>query len=808
MFFLQLFAQKKKASDKVYSANGYGEYIEMTGEDYAKMDRPTLEKLAIASRKTGDYRKSEKLYAALIEMGAKNAYNHLYYAQALQSNGHYFKAREHFRICDEKLQDKANGKPYDQRGRLGYEACDKVAEMKSLGEVHIENEIILNTGKFDFSPTYYKRGILFVSTRNKLGGKHDRWLNDNFMDLYYAPLAEGNELNKPILFAKELNSDLHEGPSVFSKDEKILYFTRNDYNKGKRGKAKDGTTKLKIFAADYQEDDKWGNIRELPFNNKEYDVCHPALSPDEKMLVFAANLPNGYGGMDLWVSHFRKNTWQKPVNLGAKINTEGNEVFPFIHQDGTLFYSSNGLSSLGGLDIFMATQIYNHPDSLWEFPFNLGVPVNSSADDFGIIMNQSKTEGFLTSSRAGGAGGDDIYRFKIKDGLDEVKPTPTLSIDVCVYNDETRERIENAAIKIKRISKQGVPINAYSTNQYGYTSCKMRAGEKYIINVSKYGYTNMKETFIMPNTVEGLDEFCIGLKRDPAIEIVETTALPRFRNIDSAATPSLVEQGQVEGQSQGLSQGLSRGQGAKPLAKVNYQYDPNVKIEGPQVRGKIVHKDLNQPLENARITLLNRCTGQELIMEVAADGSYAFPLQCGCEYVIKSNKNRFLSDNHILSLRDEKDCDKPIELELGLIPDFDIGESSSSFSEPIVENIKEGDIIELKNIYYDYDKWAIRPDAAKDLDDLVILLQKYPSMEVELSSHTDIRGSDSYNKILSDKRAKAAMEYILQKGIAANRLTAKGYGESQLKNNCSFCTETDHQENRRTEAKITKLIKR
>lgn len=786
-------AQKSAKTDKMYTANGFGKYMELKGEDYANMDKETLERMGVASRKTGDTRIAEKVYATLLEKGNNDPLNHLYYAQALQSNARYLKAREHFQICDEKLQDKANGKPYDQRARLGYEACNRIAEMRALGEVSIENEIILNTSKFDFSPTYYKRGVLFVSTRNKMGNKRDRWLNDNFMDLYYAPLAAGNELEKPINFSSELNTDLHEGPSVFSRDEKRIYFTRNDLNKGKRGKSKDGTTKLKIYTAKYI-DEKWEEIEELPFNDTEYDICHPAISPDERMLVFAANLPGGYGGMDLWVSKLEKNTWQKPINLGAKINTEGNEVFPFIQKDGTLFYSSNGLSTLGGLDIFMATQIFNHPDSLWEYPFNLGEPINSSADDFGIIMNNSKTEGFLTSSREGGAGGDDIYRFKIKDGLDEVKPTPALPIDICVYSDETRERLQNAEIKIRRVAKIEAPTVSYITNEYGYTSCEMRAGEQYVIDVIRYGYRDMKETFIMPNTVEALDEFCIGLVRDPSIVVEEPPVVAATNNPNKIGT--INAQGEI----------IDRTTIA-PITAIVYEYNPEKPIEGPQVSGQVTNVEYNRALPRAQVFLLNRCTGEELVMEVGEDGRYAFPLECGCEYIVRGDKQRFLDDKAMISLVNEVNCQDPIVVDLGLQPDFDSNYGEGSFSTPVLENLKEGDVIELKNIYYDYDKASIRVDAARDLDDLIKLMKQYPTMEIELSSHTDIRGSNDYNERLSDERAQTASRYLTAGGIEKSRIQAKGYGEKQLKNNCKFCTESDHQQNRRTEVRIIKLDK-
>jgi outer membrane protein OmpA-like peptidoglycan-associated protein len=180
---------------------------------------------------------------------------------------------------------------------------------------------------------------------------------------------------------------------------------------------------------------------------------------------------------------------------------------------------------------------------------------------------------------------------------------------------------------------------------------------------------------------------------------------------------------------------------------------------------------------------------------------------------VKSSKNRFTTEKQVISLVNPEDCGKPIELDLSMTPDFTIENvlaeeepvSPSSFTPNTVKNLKQGDVIELRNIYYDYNKWDIRSDAARDLNALAELMEKYPTMEIELSSHTDIRGSDSYNEDLSDKRAKSAVAYLAKKGIAQARMTARGFGESRPKNDCRFCTEDDHQENRRTEVRIVKL---
>ncbi|BDS13333.1 OmpA family protein [Aureispira anguillae] len=774
-----LIAQKGKA-DKEFESKGYGVYLEMQSkEDLAKLDRPTIIRMAKSSRKTGDSRTAEQLYAVLIEQEDNEPLFHLYYAQALQTNGDYLNARNHFRICDERLKAKAKGRSYDQRAKLGWEACNKIAELRSIGPVAIQNEGVLNSDKLEFSPMYYNKGLLFVSTRTK-GEARDRWINDNYMDLYYAPREEDGSLGKPELFADELNTELHEGPCVFTKDQKRIFFTRNDLYKGKRGKSKDGTTKLNLYTAELISGE-WANEKELPFNHTDIDQAHPALTKSETILVFASNEKGGYGGMDLWASYLKDGEWSKPINLGARINTAGDEVFPYIHQDGTLFFSSNGWSSLGGLDVFMATQVYNHPDSLWEFPFNVGSPINSQNDDFGFIINKDKTEGYFSSVREEGSGGDDIYSFKIKDGLDDVAPLPTMNIDICVYDDDSRLRLESAKVIIKKDTEKEDKAVENITNEYGYTVCKLRAGDPYFIEVVKEGYIDVSDYFIMPKEVEGLDEYCIGLVRDPSIVLEEEVVVeePPVRKIYSTTD----------------------------IPPVNYTYDPNTPLPPTHVVGRVLNMEYDRPLPNTSVILLNRCTGEELVMEVADNGEFAFPLECGCEYVVKSKKNKFFSDNQVISLLNEEDCNKPIQLEMSMKPNFDRVGNPFLLSNEGDKSIKEGDVIELKSIFYDYDKWNIRPDAASDLENLARIMEKYPSMEIELSSHTDTRGADLYNQELSEKRAKSARAYLIQKGIQANRIEAVGYGEGRLRNKCKICSESDHQENRRTEVLITKFQK-
>ena len=775
------FSQSSKKADRYFKSKGYGKYVQIMGNDYGNMERSNLKKLATAHRKLANYTEIERIYATLIDLGDRDPLNHLYYAQALQANGRYLKSREHYRICDEMLQEKADGKAYDQRARLGFEACNRLADMRALGEVVIENEIVLNSRGYDFSPIFYNTGVVFVSNRKRNGSKNDHWFNDQYTDLYFSELTKQSELGKPELFASELITDLHLGPLVFDKNFTTMFLTKNETNRDKRKKEDKATSHLKIYKSSL-ENDKWTQPEQLSICYNDADYCHPALSSDQQFLVFASDRDGGMGGMDLWVSRFEKNEWQEPINLGPRINTKGNELFPYLHSDGVLFYSSNGMSSIGGLDIYMATQIMNHPDSLWEYPYNLGSPINSTSDDFGITMNTEKSAGFFSSNRKGSYGRDDIFRFNVLSSLDDVRPSPVLPIDVCVYDDQDRRRLPGVNLTVKRVSKLNEAPQKLVTNRYGYVSCEMRAGDQYHVILDKEGYLEFGETFNMPNTMEGLDEYCIGLNPDPNS--------PLFEAIQQAKRDSLA---------------------TTPIATINYSYEPEELKEGPRVIGRVYNADnKNLPVARATIRLLNRCTGEELVMQVGNDGLFGFPLDCDCDYVVKSYKNNFTGDNQVISFKNSENCDDPISLDLSMSPDFEMGgvrDITNGILADDVNLIKEGDVFELKNILYDYDKWDIRKDAARDLEALVAILRKYPSMRIELSSHTDSRGSSSYNLNLSEKRAQSAKAYLLRRGIDSDRIRALGLGETKLKNNCSFCTESDHQENRRTEVKILTFIK-
>jgi outer membrane protein OmpA-like peptidoglycan-associated protein len=837
-------------ANRYYENLAYAQYIQLKGgSSWTSYDQETLRKLGESYRKTADFKNAERAYQALLNFEGVDPIYRLYYAQALQSNGFYGKAAEQYYYAKEQMQA-----AQDERAEEGFEACNQVNSFRAKGIVNMYNVEALNSPDLDFSPTFYDDGIVFVSTRGDASmNQKDLWIDDNCMDLYFAPIKEGQVL-APRPFSDELNGKFHEGPVTFTDDEQTIFFSRNNYVRGKRKSSKDRITKLKIYTAEQQKG-RWKNITELPFNSDEYDVCHPALSADERVLVFSSSKGEGHqGGMDLYGSFWVGDYWTTPVNLGSEINTAGNEVFPYLYSDGSLYFSSTGHGGLGGLDLFVALFTGNDAQPRWQFPLNIGAPFNSPHDDFGLILNQEETAGYLSSNRLGGKGEDDIYQFTIQatSSLESVKPRPKFPLQICVYDKKTNERLENARVGIRptngnnfsaqrrqelglqpgqnlilslspvRGTENEYTIQVHSanegerdqagnkiigqtntTNDEGVFPYQMYARETYLLEVEKEGYVTVQEYFTMPAEAD-LEEFCVGISKRgdllaSQLNIIDRSSRPNGSDNNSSGTSNPAENPDNPNQGTAFPMEPSQllGPDGRPLPSGQ-----------PYVAGVVLNKEYNRPLPRSTVTLLNRCTGEDQVYTINETGRFAFALECGCDYVLKARKDRFIGANKVLSLIRPEDC-APVVTELLLTPGFDrLGEPINIAGRTITETLKEGDVLELRNIFYDFDKYYIREEASADLDRLAALMQQFPSMQIELSSHTDSRGTDSYNNTLSTNRAKSAREYLMKKGIAGDRIRAVGYGEQRLRNPCADgvnCSEYEHQRNRRTEVLLTKF---
>jgi Tol biopolymer transport system component len=229
------------------------------------------------------------------------------------------------------------------------------------------------------------------------------------LNLKFVPFDSATgKLLKVRTFDAKLNSRTNEGPSCFSKDGQTMYLTRNTSKHGKEIANANGEFTVKIYVKQKQGDD-WTGETLLPFEDEEYTFCHPTLSADGQRLYFTSNMPGGFGGMDLYMSRRMANgEWSAPSNLGAKVNTVKNELFPFMSEEGTLFFASDGREDAQKLDLYRIDL-----ESKTAKAVSLGAPFNTEADDFGLMLLPNGKKGYFSSNRKGGFGGDDIYEFDI-----------------------------------------------------------------------------------------------------------------------------------------------------------------------------------------------------------------------------------------------------------------------------------------------------------------------------------------------------------------------------------------------------------
>jgi outer membrane protein OmpA-like peptidoglycan-associated protein len=408
-----VFGQKEKIkkADKLFNEFAYIDAIKVYQEiaTAGGLDAYVCRQLAEANRRVGNSGQCENWYRMLIDMGATEPIDYYYYAQALKSNKKYAQAEkwiEKFRklnVVDSRFKRELDAK---SKKKLSFSDSAKIT---------IEN-LSANSKFLDFSPTYFNEDkVVFVSSREEYNKSKSiyEWDKQFYLDLYVGERLENKQLINVKPFSSELNSPYHEGPLTFNDNFTTCYFTRNNLVKNKLKEDKEQTTNLKIYRT-HLIGEKWGNIAEFKYNSDDYSTGHPSLSLDGNKLYFCSDKPGGYGGTDIYVCKWEKGEWGVPTNLGPSINTEGDEKFPFVHADSTLYFASDGLVGFGGLDIFRARQLSG---LIWDVS-NVGLPINSPRDDFGLIPDKDKKSGYFSSNRKGGRGYDDIYLFRCL-GLDK-----------------------------------------------------------------------------------------------------------------------------------------------------------------------------------------------------------------------------------------------------------------------------------------------------------------------------------------------------------------------------------------------------
>ncbi|MDF1863284.1 MAG: OmpA family protein [Saprospiraceae bacterium] len=652
------------------------------------------------------------------------------------------------------------GSLFAQQQTSKSKSADKLYEKGNLSNnVVVRNAQNINSEALDYSPTFYANGIVYVTTRHKNGPK-DKKLNSTFMELYYAELEPDGMPIEPDEFSVQINSQVHEGPVSFSRNGSTMYFTRNNLKKGLTKANSKGKIVLKIYEAKRGDYD-WEDVKELPFNSDEYSCFHPSLSADGNTIYFASDMPGGLGGMDLFKVEKRADSWSEPINLGEGINTPENEAFPYIHRSGALFFSSNGHESIGGLDMFMADWVNGE----WSSVKSLGEPFNSPQDDLGFIINNKGTRGYFASDRDGGKGKDDIYLFEADNTIIEAEKELNLNAKIIAYNMETNAPIEDVSIRILERASDGFA----------------EGDDLYDIQLLPGGDDGSLVMKLVRKSADKLGES--SMFTDQKGEIDES--IKSNKNYLVLGSKKGFESSEIVFSTQGESKDQVIRMPMKPRTCST-------------MSGVVTAEEYGTRIPNAMIKIVNECTGAEEIIYANSNGEFETCLPLGCEYAIYAEKTGYTKGLSKISTVNPE-TDKEVEVNVKMNPIVD-----NIINEPI----KEGSVIVLENIYYDFDKSAIRKGAARELDALVELMKSYPSMEVEMIAHTDSRGGEEYNLDLSLRRAESARKYLIRNSIAETRIKAFGYGESQLRNDCFDgvdCTEGDHEYNRRTEVRITKI---
>jgi peptidoglycan-associated lipoprotein len=585
-------AAQKRKSGRAYDAFRAGEYfeaIDLFKDAYSKTRKKDKEAraeivnmIAECYRLTNDPKNAETWYKMALKSPNPSTAARYWLAASLKKNGKYQQA------IDELKKYKLTV-PADAAADQEIRACELALEWQgNPGTYRVEELKDLNSRESDFSPSYGRDDfgmVFFTSSReDAAGNKTHGATGQGFTDIFESRVDKKSKWSTPVP-VENINSESEEGTPCITGDYKEIFFTRCEA--GKREK------KGCAIMYSRKSGDKWGEPVNAAILPDSLVAAHPAVTPDGLTMYFVSDMPGGFGGKDIWIvtRQGAGGKWSKPQNAGPDINTATNEVFPFARGDGTLYFSSDGLIGMGGLDIFKAAA---QADGSWNVT-NMKAPVNSPADDFGIIFEENDERGIFSSTRKGRVN-DDLYSFEL--------PPLKFNITGLVKDEKTGVAIQESSVNL--IASDGSNLQA-ETGPGGEFRFALKPDVDYIFLASKKGYLNGKER--------------------------ESTK------------------------------------------------------------------------------------GQE--------------------------KSR----------------------------DFMVTISLTAIDKPI----------ELPNIFYDFNKWDLRPESMVSLDKLVETLVDNANVTIELMSHTDSRDTEEYNLELSQKRAQSVVQYLIDKGIEAGRLTARGYGESSPK---------------------------
>jgi len=555
-------------------------------------------------RMVNNYGLARQWYSKAVDAGYNQPVIHFHIGNLLLVAGDYRSAKNYF---EKFLQ----AEPDNPLAKNKLASCNFGISLETDKPFYeVKNSKELNTEYSDYSITFISNDKAVISSmRMDAGsGRIDPRTMQGFSNFFESTYdANRNSWSKPTPLKGEINTNFNEGTFAFDASSKTAYFMQCKSTSGK-------LDNCGIYTSLYDAaSNKWSKARPFDYYKDNINIGHPSLSDDGKVMYFVADMPGGFGGTDVWMLKYDGFGWGNPVNLGANVNTNGNEMFPYIHDNNTLYFSSDGHIGIGGLDIY-SSELKN---GQFQKAVNLKPPFNSSADDFAFIFkDRKKKEGYFCSNRPGGVGDDDIYNFSL------IPLVITLSDKV--LDSESQKPLKDVMVYLQGDDGS---LDSVLTDKNGV-----------------YKFTKLN-----PNTV----------------------------------------------------------------------------------------------------------------------------------YKLFAQKDGYLGDSKFKAVGDEK---YSIDLTLG-----------ENFS--LIKITKEE--IEIKNIYYDFAKWSLRDESKEELKKLVKLLKENPVIKIMINSHTDSRGSATYNQELSEKRAQSVVEFLVANGIAVSRLSYTGWGAGRLLVRDAV-TDEEHQANRRT----------
>jgi outer membrane protein OmpA-like peptidoglycan-associated protein/tetratricopeptide (TPR) repeat protein len=695
-----VFQSNFKKAEELYSHLAYRNALELYLAVVQKdsSNHAARQRAADCYFRLGNTKEAERWYAALVKIRDTPAIYQYQYAQVLAIQGKYSEAQHWF-----SEYAKVSG---DARAKSKFEFIEHISYYYRDSLLYYVRNEPFNSDQSDFAPQYYGDGLVFVSARDRdLFIKHQSSsaLNDkeSMLNIFYAPKNSSEERDAVLFHNKDLNSNFHDGPIAFFSGGRKAAFSRNNLVAGKPVQHS-GRVNLKLYFGELDATNTMTNIDGFAFNDNSYSVGHPWVSESGDVLYFASNKPGGQGGVDLYKSEKNNGRWQEPANLGSVINTMGDEFYPFMANDSTLYFSSTGLGGLGGLDIYVT----HKTRSGWSNPENVGYPLNTSGDDFALVLDAGGRKGVFSSNRAGGVGYDDIYSFEVKSFF---------VIGKVVEQNQPGKLVSNARITI--LDEKGHPIDTMSTNERGHFLADLPFDQSFLFTASKNGYATI-DTFAYSTRTRTLGH--------------DSVTLSLWKNSLFA-------------------------------------------------RGVIYSNESQSKMADVTVTLKNVTDGTVDSIHTSQAGNYNFTLKSNKKYVISATRYGFIPHEFALNTTGIKSGD--------LLNDILLEEV---FLEKVV-------------VQFDFEKWDIKSSFHRGLDEVARVMKKGVKYHLHIGAYADSQGTHEFNMDLSNKRATAVVKYLVDHGVNKARITAVGFGEQLLLNQCSNgvdCSDEEHAKNRRAELKV------